>query len=463
LALAQILPRRGTSAQWIASNPVLASGEIGFDSTVKRMKIGDGNTVWSGLPWATADNATIQRLQDLAQDIEGGVEPTDAIVASAINNPQSATKQALDATIGAVVVEDVPPLLLPLQRRGNRAIGLGDSIMIGSDGAFSGFAGSWFSRLSESSGQRIRRFRNAGIAGQSSTSILARIQSDVIAYDPDICVLEMVTPNDIGQGISLATTKANIVSAIEQLQAAGIRPIVCTGPPNDSPATRDRLNETSAWLVEYANSRGIAVFDLYSPLVDPADGTFLSAYTSDGVHPNVAGQEAVAAFLVERLPRDLNEVPFLSSANLDGNLLANGLFVGDSNADGYADAWTNQGCAAGGLTARADGLGNWQSLTGDATSDYFAATFPCAIGDTLIVAGEWINVDGTNLGVQVNFTGGTPYSQPRPLTGRSDVHAKARTFYMEVVVPAGTSAAAIRLIPGVGTVKFSRLTVRKKV
>lgn len=102
MALAQILPRRGTSAQWIASNPVLANGEIGYDSTLKRMKIGDGNTVWSGLPWATADGATIQRLEELAREITGAVAPTDAFVASAINNPESATKQALDTTFAPV-------------------------------------------------------------------------------------------------------------------------------------------------------------------------------------------------------------------------------------------------------------------------------------------------------------------------------------------------------------------------
>ena len=42
--------RRGTSTQWLA-NPVLAAGEMGYDSTLNKMKIGDGVTAWSSLPW----------------------------------------------------------------------------------------------------------------------------------------------------------------------------------------------------------------------------------------------------------------------------------------------------------------------------------------------------------------------------------------------------------------------------
>lgn len=41
--------RRGTSAQWAASNPVLASGEPGIDLTTGELKIGDGAKTWADL------------------------------------------------------------------------------------------------------------------------------------------------------------------------------------------------------------------------------------------------------------------------------------------------------------------------------------------------------------------------------------------------------------------------------
>jgi hypothetical protein len=41
--------RRGNSAEWASSNPVLASGEPGYDLSSNILRIGDGLTNWSGL------------------------------------------------------------------------------------------------------------------------------------------------------------------------------------------------------------------------------------------------------------------------------------------------------------------------------------------------------------------------------------------------------------------------------
>lgn len=48
--LAQILVRDDSAANWSTSNPTLANGEPGFDTTNKILKIGDGSTAWSSLP-----------------------------------------------------------------------------------------------------------------------------------------------------------------------------------------------------------------------------------------------------------------------------------------------------------------------------------------------------------------------------------------------------------------------------
>lgn len=49
----RILLRRDTSANWASANPVLANGEIGYDTTLDRIKVGDGSTAWSSLPFTT--------------------------------------------------------------------------------------------------------------------------------------------------------------------------------------------------------------------------------------------------------------------------------------------------------------------------------------------------------------------------------------------------------------------------
>jgi len=51
-ALTTIQLRRGTSAQWASSTNALAQGEMGYDTTIKKFKIGDGTSLWSSLPWA---------------------------------------------------------------------------------------------------------------------------------------------------------------------------------------------------------------------------------------------------------------------------------------------------------------------------------------------------------------------------------------------------------------------------
>ena len=45
--------REGTAADWTAANPVLNSGEPGFESDTKKLKIGDGATAWNSLSYVT--------------------------------------------------------------------------------------------------------------------------------------------------------------------------------------------------------------------------------------------------------------------------------------------------------------------------------------------------------------------------------------------------------------------------
>lgn len=49
---ARQLQRRDSSADWASSDPTLAAGEIGYDTTLSRFKIGDGSTAWSSLPFS---------------------------------------------------------------------------------------------------------------------------------------------------------------------------------------------------------------------------------------------------------------------------------------------------------------------------------------------------------------------------------------------------------------------------
>lgn len=47
--MTDIQVRRGTSTQWSTANPVLLAGEVGWDSTNSKLKMGDGVTAWNAL------------------------------------------------------------------------------------------------------------------------------------------------------------------------------------------------------------------------------------------------------------------------------------------------------------------------------------------------------------------------------------------------------------------------------
>jgi hypothetical protein len=49
--------RRDTSTNWYNANPVLQSGEPGYDTTVNSLKIGDGHTPWNLLPFLSGSGA----------------------------------------------------------------------------------------------------------------------------------------------------------------------------------------------------------------------------------------------------------------------------------------------------------------------------------------------------------------------------------------------------------------------
>lgn len=41
--------RKGTSTEWSITNPILAAGEPGYDTTIQQLKIGDGVNTWNSL------------------------------------------------------------------------------------------------------------------------------------------------------------------------------------------------------------------------------------------------------------------------------------------------------------------------------------------------------------------------------------------------------------------------------
>ena len=65
MSTVRIQVRRGTAADWNSIDPKLAAGELGFETDTLKIKIGDGDTVWTLLDYISSDAPAID---ELAQD-----------------------------------------------------------------------------------------------------------------------------------------------------------------------------------------------------------------------------------------------------------------------------------------------------------------------------------------------------------------------------------------------------------
>ena len=63
--------RRDTKAKWADLNPILAAGEMGFEIDNNRLKIGNGITAWSSLPYVTETDwsTIITQIDTLTQKL----------------------------------------------------------------------------------------------------------------------------------------------------------------------------------------------------------------------------------------------------------------------------------------------------------------------------------------------------------------------------------------------------------
>jgi hypothetical protein len=112
--------RRGTTNQWTASNRVLQLGELGLDTTLNKIKAGNGTTAWLSLPFLQADLDITELSQDaVATALAAGTHSNITVTYSDNDNsislatgPDVITQTSLsntltDATTGYVPIGDV--------------------------------------------------------------------------------------------------------------------------------------------------------------------------------------------------------------------------------------------------------------------------------------------------------------------------------------------------------------------
>lgn len=341
---------------------------------------------------------------------------------------------------------------------GARVVGIGDSIMQGGSSAI-GIAGStiestadcdWLAWACAAMGGGFHYVKNAGIGSNTTTQMLARFATDVVAYSPDVVVIGGGT-NDAGVAVSLATFAANMRAMVAATRAANARPVLCLAvPAKDAGTWRSNVELFNQWLARYARSEGIPLIDFHTPLVDPATGAYLSAYVkADLIHPNAAGAklmgDTAAAILSKVISPWVPPLPTFQTVD-SRSLNANALSLTDTNADGLCDGWSKTANAtATNPTPGGTVLGKAQRIASTDTAQAFAAISAAAgtwsVGDTIAIVGRVSATMGTSVGawtLQLNFTSATPNSI-RPFNSWT-VDANDHIFYREAVIPVGTTA-----------------------
>lgn len=175
-------------------------------------------------------------------------------------------------------------------------VALGDSLTSG----YNNPGPAWPVRL-DGEDANLTLAHNAGIPGDTTAGMLARLDRDVFAYNPGVLFLLGGT-NDIGHDYTYAAIIANLKAIIVKAQAKKIKVFLITVPPNSSTAMRASIDTLNASLQHLANTYRIYLIDIHTPL-SGSNGLILSKYTVDGLHFNDAGAQLVANTIYNRIHR----------------------------------------------------------------------------------------------------------------------------------------------------------------
>ena len=97
--------RRGFAAQWTAANPVLAAGEIGFETDTNKFKMGNGTSTWSELVYfanATELAAAIDSVVGMSPE---SLDTLAEIAASLGDNPDFLSALATNERVDGIVLQ----------------------------------------------------------------------------------------------------------------------------------------------------------------------------------------------------------------------------------------------------------------------------------------------------------------------------------------------------------------------
>lgn len=260
-------------------------------------------------------------------------------------------------------------------------VALGDSLTLGT-GSTGG--NDWVSVVSRWSGINII---NKAISGNTTAEALARTESDVLSYNPNLVII-FLGGNDTLQNIPLDTTILNLKAIVEKVKAHGATAIlVATHRDVLKYDVESRIQTLALETDSYYVSRAMqGVLGVPENLSDP-------------VHPNNKGYRIVAEHIWYELSRALNET--------------------------VPNAPLSVSCEPDTTEARVNNAVNWQSYVwgGASPGNY---TYTWSGSEDAVSSGNILSIYYKDTGIKtakVNVTSGT--STPREVACMRSVSVTA--------------------------------------
>lgn len=189
--------------------------------------------------------------------------------------------------------------ILPFTANAGGIVFLGDSITKGTDYGGVTRTDTFAYKIGIANGYDPSNIYNAGVGSDKSSGALARLQTDVVSKNPDVCVV-MIGINDWAAGVSVATYRQNVSSIFSQLKAAGIKPVGITSNLNrGSQATIAGYQPFLEAFEAEAKNQGVKVLDLYREVATSylyLTATQFQALYVDSIHLTKSGHQFVANF-----------------------------------------------------------------------------------------------------------------------------------------------------------------------
>ena len=228
---------------------------------------------------------------------------SDAASASASpsDEPASASPSETDTPIPTDSPSPSPtaaptkaPVKAPVPPPNYSYVALGDSLTAWPSG------NPWPVRL-DALDSRLHLVNNAGVPGDETADMLARMNSDVYAYKPSVLFV-LAGTNDLGHDVSPATTIANLRAIIVGAKAHKATVVLILIPPDSYTGMASRIDSLNAQITSLGNAYKLVVVDIHTPLSTPT-GVYQSKFTTDGLHFSTLGAQTVANAIYARVKR----------------------------------------------------------------------------------------------------------------------------------------------------------------